>query len=587
MALVTRAMLVMLIGWCLWLSLADIFQYPDRVSVLPNLQADAAAYDAIARDLARTWSLDALPPKHPPGWVTLLAAMYVVSGPSYVAGKLISWTALVVSVVLCGWLANRLYGLPRRTAAVARRGSSPINAAKAAPWVAAILCATSPALRAYVGTLQYEVITGTLLLAATALAIHAVDAGTKEALFRRAALAGLVAAVLVLTRETFAVVVPLIAIWTAQRARTTVGRRSAVATAVLIIGVAATPAAAWSAVQSIREGRLITISEKGPMVVELGNNPRANGTYNAPLVGIGQPTGLAFVRQFPQRALVLAGRKVLYFWGVLRDGWNVPRPAAVWIWRATTGLLPLHAIEPVVRGGWLLVVFLLSIWALGRNGLRRWWLFPGVVLVVLAVHVITLASYRFSVPVLPVVYVLVSGPLAALAARLAGRLRSPTVAAASAVLIAIIIAMQFQQWPLQAEYRAVDLDGGQADNAIDPVSGRPARIADRARGTRPVVLLADQYLPAGALTLTVRMRRMHDAMMTDAPAARAELLHLDGKPACQADVPGRQLPADAFGEITLRCRLVADGPATLLLYSLGTVDLSFDTVNLNWTNCEP
>ena len=78
----------------------------------------------------------------------------------------------------------------------------------------------------------------------------------------------------------------------------------------------------------------ITISEKGPIVVELGNNPRANGTYNAPLVGIGQPTGLAFVTLIQAGRVVLAGGKTLYFWGVLRDGWNVPRPSAVWAWRA-------------------------------------------------------------------------------------------------------------------------------------------------------------------------------------------------------------------------------------------------------------
>src|SRR4029453_13460317 len=97
------------------------------------------------------------------------------------------------------------------------------------------------------------------------------------------------------------------------------------------------PAVLWSAVQSIRHHTLITISEKGPLVIELGNNPPANGTYNAPLVGIGQPTGLAFVRAFPGQWFELAWRKAFYFWGVLRDGWNVPRPVPVCVGRGAPG----------------------------------------------------------------------------------------------------------------------------------------------------------------------------------------------------------------------------------------------------------
>lgn len=562
--LLSRIGLGLFIAWCLSLPLSDILRYPDRVSVLPNLQTDAGAYDAIARDLARTRSLDALPPKHPPGWVTLLAFVYSVAGPSFVAGKSISWAALIVSVAVCAWLARRMYG------------------ARAA-WVAALLCAASPALRGYVGTLQYEVITGTLMIAMLALAVHAIDATNTAAHARRAALAGVVAAILVLTRETFALVVPLVALWMAPQVSANVGRRPAALSVTLLIGIAAAPAVAWSAVQSIREGHLITISEKGPMVVELGNNPRANGTYNAPLVGIGQPTGLAFVRQFPERAAVLAVRKVLYFWGVLRDGWNVPRPSAVWIWRATTGLLPLSVIEPIVRGGWLLVAFLFALWFLRAAGLRQWWIFPMTVLTVLAVHVATLASYRFAVPVLPVVYVLVSGPLARLAVALGSTLRAPAVAIACGGLVAIIVAMQFQQWPLSVTYEAVDLDGADARNEIDQISGTLARVADARGGIRPAVLLPDEYLPAGALTVTVRARRLSTPPAHEAAAIRTVLFHLDGRPACLTDLPARELPIDRFDDFAVPCRLTRDGPATLIVYTLGVVDLAVERVNLSWT----
>ena len=605
-SLLLRAALVGVLAWFLWLPLADLLRYPDRVSVLGNLQADAAAYHDTARELAAARRLDVIPVRHPPGWVTMLGAVYAVTGPSYVAGKLLSWIALIGSVALCAWLARRIHG-PR------------------AAWVAALLCAASPGLRAYVGTLQYEVMTGAWLLVVLALAVRTLDAHSRAQLLLRAALTGCAGAVLVLTREPYAAVVTLTAIWIASqppsplatsvpakgppsRPATSVpgkeppsppegtevpggdggsrrGRRLPLqlAAAALMLLIAATPPLAWSVVQSVREGRLITISEQGPIVMEVGFNTRANGTYNTPLVGIGPPTGLAFIREFPGRTLVLSVRKVLYFWGVLRDGWNVPRPAAVWIWRATTGLLPLWVIEPIVRGGWLLALFIAALWALGADGFRRWWIFPAAVCTILAVHIITLASYRFSVSVLPVVYIVVSGLLATLAARAASVLRAPAVAIACAVLLAIMVAMQFQAWPLQLDYEAVDLDGANADNDVDPVSQHPARIADARRGARPIALLTDQYLPRGLVTVTVRARRASEAAAPDTAVMAIVLMPVDGRAACAVNVAAANLPSDRFHDIEVPCRLTADAPATLIVQSLGASDLAVERVSFRWT----
>lgn len=560
---VSLAVLLGVIAWCLSLPLQDIFAYPDRVSVLPNLQTDAQAYHDLARQLAETGSLDALPAKHPPGWIALLGAVYAVAGVSFVAGKLVSWLALAASVWACWWLAARMYS-------------------RRAGWVAALVCASSPALRGYVGTLQYEVTAAALLLAVMVLAVRAIEAPTRAVLYRRAAEAGVTGALLVLTRETFAVVVPVIGLWIAHRASTANTMRSAAATVALVTVVAATPAILWSAVQSAREGQLVTISVKGPMVVELGHNPLANGTYNAPLVGIGQPTGLAFIAENPGRSIVLAGRKVLYFWGVLRDGWNVPRPGAVWAWRATTGLVPLEVFGALARGGWLLAFFAASLWMLGRDGFARWWTLPLAVLIVMSVHVATLSSHRFAVPVLPVVFVLVSGPLSSLALRLRAVLRSPAVALAVALLVAVVVAMQFQAWPLELRYDAVNLDGLEADNVVDPISGERVRSANAARGTRPIVLLTDEYLPAGSLRLDVSMRRGGTVPSGDTPVASVSLVHLDGRVACARTVAASELRTDRFEALSLSCRLTQDGPATLAVQSLGAADLAVGKVGLRW-----
>jgi 4-amino-4-deoxy-L-arabinose transferase-like glycosyltransferase len=416
------------IAWFITLPLNDVLRYPQRLAVLQNLQVDAATYQQIARAVAGSWTLQAFPVLHPPLWPTLLALVYQTFGVSIVAGKLISWLALIGSVLLTALIARRVHNT-------------------AAAWTAALLCASSPGLRAYVGTLQYEVTTAFLALAALGAAMRAAESTERARLLVWASITGLTSAALILTREPFAVVVPAIATWIAERVRHVMGLRQGVMAAAVMLVLAAVPAIVWSAAQSIRDGRLIVISAKGAMVMDFGNNPRANGTFNATLAGVGQPSGFAFVRDFPRRTLVLAVRKVLYFWGVLRDGWNVPQPAAVWIWRASTALLPLTLILPVVRGGWLLAAFVVAIAVLGRHWLRQWWILPAIVILTMTVYVVSVSSYRFAVPVLPIIYIIVSQPIAALAMRAGLAWRQRSIAAAAALLLSCVIGMQFVQWP--------------------------------------------------------------------------------------------------------------------------------------------
>jgi 4-amino-4-deoxy-L-arabinose transferase-like glycosyltransferase len=553
--------MALLVGFLL-LPLGDILTYPDRVSVLPNLQTDAAAYYALGRELADTKSVAALPPRHPPGWITTLGLAFLVGGTSYVTGKLVLWAALVFCVLGSAWLAGRMFGRP-------------------AKWAAALVCASSPAMRGYVGTVQYEVFTGALLLGVVALGVRTIDAPDRTALYRRAVATGLVGALLILTRETFAVVVPLLAGWVATCVRRRMGRQPALGAAVLVTAVAMAPAIGWTVVQSARFEQLITISEKGPIVIELGNNPRANGTYNAPLVGIGQPTGLRFVLENPGRSVVLAVRKVLYFWGVLRDGWNVPRPAAVWLWRASTGLVPLEWFAALARGGWLLLLFAVALWQLDREGLARWWGVPGAVLTIMIVHIVTLSSHRFAVTTLPLVFALVSGPLARLTQMAAVSLRSAVVKSAALGLLVIVVAMQFQSWPLRRQLEAALLDGLNADNVVDKVAGREVRIADAARGVRPMVLLADEYFPRGTVRLSVRARRLQEAPSA-VPALHVSIVDLAGQPACAREFAAGELRPDAFDALVVMCPIVRDTVATLAVTTLGAVDVAIDELSLDW-----
>src|SRR5688572_17683138 len=76
------------------LPLFDITSHAHRISVLPSLQIDAATYDDIGRRLAATGEMTHIPPRQPPGFVSLLVLLYRVVGHSWVAAKLMLWTAL-------------------------------------------------------------------------------------------------------------------------------------------------------------------------------------------------------------------------------------------------------------------------------------------------------------------------------------------------------------------------------------------------------------------------------------------------------------------------------------------------------------
>ena len=561
-AWIGRLLLVGLILWGLHLPLHDLLTYPDRISVLPNLQADADTYDRAARRLATTWSSDEVPIRVPPGWTTVLALLYAVTGPSFVAGKLLNFAALIVVLLLSAWIARRAFD-------------------PASGWAAAVLVAMSPGFRGYVGVLQYEVFTAALLCATLALAIRTSEAATPRALWQRALITSLLAGALVITREPFALAVIVLGFWVALRTRAMAGPRMALAAGATIVALAAVPSLAWSGIQSARKGELVPMSNQAPIVVELGHNPLANGTFNASLVGIGQPTGVRFALAYPRRELQLAARKVLYFWGVLRDGWNVPRPAAVWVWRATAGLVPLAWIEPWARGGALLLIVLIALALWTRAEWRCWWVFPAVLAAVMGVYIITLSSFRFSVPSLPVAYILASGPVASLARRTKSALSAPAVMLPVTLVLTIAIAMQFQSWPLTISLDAADLDGINAANTIDPVSQRPARVADARRGVRPVALLPDEYLPAGRMVVTMWARSVTPAVSAQTPVARIVVFQLDGRQACESNLTAAQLPG-TFAEVAVPCGLTGDGPATLIIYSLGANEIAIDRINLSW-----
>ncbi len=542
------------------LPLADILASPDRLSALGSLQVDAGAYDAAATALAGGAPWTAIPLRQPPGFVATLALIYAVFGHSYLAAKLALWACLVAATALAAWLAGAVWG--RREA-----------------WAAALLTATAPALRHYVGTVQYEVLVAAELLATVALVVTAATTCGARRMTAWAALAGVAAGALALTREVFVGVIPVLALWLVWRARAGAGPRRALAAGADLPG-------AGHRAGGVVVGDAVVAARptgddvgQGPGHLPLGNHAAASGTYNSDRAV--EPAGRRFVRERPVAALQLFGRKALYFWGVIRDQWNVPRPSGLWFYRASGGLVPLDVSLPLARGGWLLLAGLLGVAHLRRSGRwREWWLVPAVVAAVCAAHVATLSSHRFAVPILPLVFVLIAGPLTAGAARLGGWLSRATWRQAGAAAVALLaVALQWLGAPPPAvAFEAASLDGLNGVNVVDPTSGRRLRIVGAIDGTRSALILSDEYLAAGRYQVLLTAGRGNAPVGLDTAVARVTVTDGSGAVACREDVPSGLVPAERLGKIWVPCAWAADGPVTLVVEALGRTDLRFGEV---------
>ena len=537
---------------------ADILGYPERLSVLASLQVDAATYDGLARSLAAGGSLADLPPLQPPGFVAILAALYAVVGPSVLAAKWLLWTCLVTTTALAAWLGQRVWG--------------PDAAA-----VAALLVATAPMLRYYTGTVQYEVLVGAWFLALLVLADAATAAWRGARQIVAVTAAAVVAGLLILTREVFLGLVPIVALWMGGRIGRRQGPARGVVMAALFVIVAAIPVALWSADRTARFGRLVIVSDKGPVTFDLGFHRRASGTYDVTVIE--PPSGIAYLREEPVGAAHLVAAKAGYFWGLLPDTWNVPRATPLWIHRASFGLIPMKLVEPLARGGWLvaaLVVATVVLWRRGR--FTEWWILPASVLALCAAHALTLASHRFALPLLPVVYVLIAGPAAtALTAAWSWLGGSPRRLAALAVALFAGVAAQWGPWPYEIAFPAAETWGMDAHDVVDAGTGRVERIVRAIDGPRRAVAVVDQHLPAGAFQLLLTVRR-GQAPAGSGAVARIEVTELDGTTACAEEVPSGIVPTNRLGAVWIPCRLRSDGPVTILVDGLGVTDLAVHEV---------
>ena len=96
--------------------------------------------------------------------------------------------------------------------------------------------------------------------------------------------------------------------------------------------------------------------------------------------------------------------------------------------------------------------------------------------------------------------------------------------------------------------------------------------------------LPDEYLPAGALTVSLSARQTSEPPPGAVPVMRIVVSELDGTVACAREVQSHELPADRLSDVVVPCRLSRDTAATVAVFSLGAADLAVDAVGLRWTD---
>ncbi len=236
-----------------WLSLPQSFALALGLGVVIRLVAvwllrgtpladDAADYHLAAIQLAHGRLFD---PAWPPGLPLLLAAVYVVLGPSIVAARLIMVGAYIATCLL---MRTLLTGADNRAAATLLMFGFAVYPS----W---IFVSVAPLTQLPTAAL---LLTCLVLLRAVVRRPQAVRAGT----------AGLALAALVLVRPSNMLLAIGALVLLVRAARL----RSWAVPALAVLCFAA-PIAAWTAVASLGHGRLVVINEANAQNLFYGNNP--------------------------------------------------------------------------------------------------------------------------------------------------------------------------------------------------------------------------------------------------------------------------------------------------------------------------
>lgn len=533
-----------------------------------NLGVDAGTYEEAAQRFARRPRARLLDASQPPGFIAMLGLLHRTLGTDRLPIKLV-FCGLVAATALLTWRIGLAW--------------DPLAGA-----VAGALVAWSPMLQAYAATLQYEVPAAFLCTICISVLLRLCR--SRSATWLPAATAAAVCALSALTREVLLVLFPVLLAALLMKPGDALRRRGAHAALALIVYTAIV--GGWVTYQSNQSGRFVPISDKGAVNLAIGNNPNANGTYNLLASRVVQPAGAAFMVSHPARTLVLFGRKALYFAGILKDGWNVPRPAALYASRATWNVLPLDGWLLLFRGGAVFVLALIGAVLLVRDPLLRqaWWPVPVALVLVASVHVLTLSSHRFAVPVWPLAALLASIPVT----RAWRAAPLPWPAALTAGIAVCVLAVLGQSWAPPGRYQraASELDGDRVENVVDGAS-RYGRVRQGSvdGGRRMVAIETTEFIGRGFLAVTFGLRPVvaPEAPVPESDAVIADLVVSDeaGHIVCASGLTWADATRDRYTPFTAGCRIPDDTVLSVALWTRAVVAVRVDAFSLSFGHARP
>ncbi len=241
---------------------------------------------------------------HSPGYQIYLRCLFAALGTLNAvthASKILSLIMFFASAVL-------LYRLGRRwfQPAVAQ--------------IAVALFLLSESWRYYCNMIQYEVLTGFLMLLFLSMLMWAQSSSPKMSRLYGIGMGSVLAFISLIQMRYLALILIPFSYSLIRRKGLSLGdlRRNGIILLTSIVLLAG-----WSLAQSLDQGRPVFLMEGSAFRFQVANNPNAVG-YSFPYPDIVEPSGWQFVLWMPGQWLWLIGQRALYLFGIKRDIWTLP-----------------------------------------------------------------------------------------------------------------------------------------------------------------------------------------------------------------------------------------------------------------------
>jgi len=263
--------------------------------------------------------------------------------------------------------------------------------------IAVVLFLFSEQWRYYCNMIQYEVLTGFLMLVFLSMLLSAESSSSSKISRSLHGVAmGLLLTFISLMQMRYLalLLIPLIYSALIQRKFQSIPALRQNGTILLIsLGLLAV----WSYAQSVSQGRTIFLMDGSEFRFHVANNPNALG-YSYPYPDVVAPSGWQFVLSMPARWLWLIGQRALYLFGIKRDIWALPTEGF------RSGPIGSYSFLDAISA----IVFAAGL-ILAMSGVRRGDLSNELMAAILLVACVILppllifGSERFIIPVIPLI----------------------------------------------------------------------------------------------------------------------------------------------------------------------------------------